>query len=224
MRHRTHASDPAAGVSALLAAYAASHSATTTTSSYVVGTYGCPVQLGNRMHEFLNAVALAVVTNRTLVWKYTDQPGYPTGVGDCERLVHRRPWIQPEEVAARRVAPRAAARLAVMAPRASRSSLRQQQSGAAWLPLNLGLHLLDAPRRLVCDVQSSRFAAARAVSLGCLEWQQAAALAAPGTLPPAAAARAATLFALGADHAYGALWHVAFEYDRSSVREHTRRR
>ena len=75
-----HASDErSSGAVALLASYSRTHGAGAAASSgVVVGVYGCPAQLGNRIHEFLNAFALAVVTNRTLytlVWQYTAQPG-----------------------------------------------------------------------------------------------------------------------------------------------------
>ena len=40
---------------------------------FVVAVYSCPTQIGNRIHEFLNAFAGAIVTNRTLIWKFCDR-------------------------------------------------------------------------------------------------------------------------------------------------------
>lgn len=37
---------------------------------FTVGTYACPMQVGNRIHEFLNAFAGAIITDRTLLWSY----------------------------------------------------------------------------------------------------------------------------------------------------------
>ena len=39
-------------------------------SSFAVGVYSCPHQLGNRMHHFLNSFLWSILTNRTLVAKY----------------------------------------------------------------------------------------------------------------------------------------------------------
>jgi hypothetical protein len=40
---------------------------------FIVGYYSCPLQAGNRIHHFINAFVWAVVTNRTLLWKYYDR-------------------------------------------------------------------------------------------------------------------------------------------------------
>ena len=40
---------------------------------YIVGTYSAPKQLGNRVHEFLNAFLAAVIMDRTLLWHYCTQ-------------------------------------------------------------------------------------------------------------------------------------------------------
>ena len=42
---------------------------------YLVATYACPLQIGNRMHEFLNAFAVAVISDRTLLWQYWGSHG-----------------------------------------------------------------------------------------------------------------------------------------------------
>ena len=63
--------------------------------SFVVGTYACPLQVGNRMHEFLNAFAGAVITNRTLVWSYCDRVSCKMGgtVSRCDAMLRRKEWI-----------------------------------------------------------------------------------------------------------------------------------
>lgn len=40
---------------------------------FAIGYYSCPLQAGNRMHHFTNSVLWAVLTNRTLLWKYYDK-------------------------------------------------------------------------------------------------------------------------------------------------------
>ena len=39
---------------------------------FMVGYYSCPMQAGNRLHDFWNSFIVAIVTNRTLLWKYYD--------------------------------------------------------------------------------------------------------------------------------------------------------
>jgi hypothetical protein len=39
---------------------------------YAIGFYSCPQQLGNRMHQFMNSLLWAILTNRTLLVKYYD--------------------------------------------------------------------------------------------------------------------------------------------------------
>ena len=145
----------------------------------VVGTYACPMQIGNRLHEFLNAFAVAAVAGRPLHWRFFRAPFYPIRPERCEAVLHRRNWT-------------AAARAT---------------------PFDYGLHHLDAPRRLACAA-SDLAAAPFAITPGQLEWHQGAALAA-AELPARAARRAATLFALGADFAYGTMLRAAFSFDEA---------
>ncbi len=55
--------------------------------SFLLGVYSCPHQIGNRMHEFLNAFAAAVITNRTLIWKFCDRQGCDNKADDCQSLM-----------------------------------------------------------------------------------------------------------------------------------------
>jgi hypothetical protein len=75
--------------------------------TFVVGYYSCPYQAGNRLHDFMNALIFAIVTNRTLLWKYYDKEtceighkGYNSApckitnkLGDCEKILRRAEWI-----------------------------------------------------------------------------------------------------------------------------------
>ena len=64
---------------------------------YAIAHYSCPEQLGNRMMAFLNAFLAAVVTNRTILWKYChrDPEMCPMSgpLEDCQRVYRRQEWI-----------------------------------------------------------------------------------------------------------------------------------
>jgi len=74
---------------------------------FAVGYYSCPLQAGNRLHHFFNSFLWAVVTNRTLLWKYYDKKACKTfgqkydprvcwtanRVEDCDMVLKRAPWI-----------------------------------------------------------------------------------------------------------------------------------
>lgn len=40
---------------------------------FVVGHYSCPLEAGNRLHKFMNALIWAVTTKRIFLWKYFDE-------------------------------------------------------------------------------------------------------------------------------------------------------
>lgn len=77
------------------------------TRKFAVGYYSCPLQAGNRLHHFINSLLWAVITNRTLLWKYYDEKTCRT-VGrlysqriceaaneesDCQRILKRAEWL-----------------------------------------------------------------------------------------------------------------------------------
>ena len=66
----------------------------------VIAEYSCPERLGNRMHEFVNAMILALVTNRTLQWSYL---GGATALNysECPRVLTRAAWMGRAADAAR---------------------------------------------------------------------------------------------------------------------------
>jgi hypothetical protein len=75
--------------------------------NYAIAFYQCPLQAGNRIHHFLNAFLWAILTNRTMLWKYYDQESclqYGTNYSkdicvasntaeDCSETLLRAPWI-----------------------------------------------------------------------------------------------------------------------------------
>jgi hypothetical protein len=66
-----------------------------TSRRFVLGTYSCPYQAGNRLNHFFSALAFALITNRTLLWIYCETgmcPKHGT-VLDCEKVIHRVSWI-----------------------------------------------------------------------------------------------------------------------------------
>ena len=67
--------------------------------AFILGVYSCPRQVGNRLHEFLNAFAAAVITNRTLVWKFCDRPGCSNTEGECQ------PFLELSSLAKQGISP-----------------------------------------------------------------------------------------------------------------------
>ena len=80
---------------------------------YLVASYSCPIESGNRLHRFMNGLLWAVLTNRTFLWRYQDHhvceeynegncrneydPGLIIGPVDCGGLLERSPWIPSYE-------------------------------------------------------------------------------------------------------------------------------
>lgn len=74
---------------------------------FAVGYYSCPLQAGNRLHHFMNSLIWAVVTNRTLLWKYYDMAACQAiggkynakicltanTVEDCGDILERAEWL-----------------------------------------------------------------------------------------------------------------------------------
>ena len=77
------------------------------TRRFAVGYYSCPLQAGNRLHHFMNSLIWAVITNRTLLWKYYDRDTcqvvgrmYASGIcqaanheTDCRSVLKRAEWL-----------------------------------------------------------------------------------------------------------------------------------
>jgi hypothetical protein len=75
--------------------------------SFIIGYYSCPLQAGNRLHDFFHALITAIAVNRTLLWKYYDKETCSHRGGsfnkdlcdstnteaDCSGLVKRASWL-----------------------------------------------------------------------------------------------------------------------------------
>lgn len=55
-----------------MAGYNNDHTEKLTVRKYAIMFYQCPVSAGNRIHEALNDFLYAIISNRTLLWKYYD--------------------------------------------------------------------------------------------------------------------------------------------------------
>ena len=185
--------------------------------TYAIGWYACPEQLGNRMHHFLNAFAGAVVSNRTLVWRYCTAEQVCPASGSakrCNEFFQRREWIPPWT--AIESSPAASSRKGqrlemlhrlpgyperlVKAP----SFLRAVEH---FKPGFLKLHP-STDQISCCGIDALP---SRAVDFGVLEQREMHALTSHGALlGDAARLRVSQLFAHGAAVAYGALFEAAF--------------
>ena len=78
------------------------------TRKFAMGYYSCPLQAGNRLHHYLNALIWSIVTNRTLLWHYYDRDTCSRVSGkmydpsicraanhqtDCSNILKRAEWI-----------------------------------------------------------------------------------------------------------------------------------
>eukprot|EP00747_Dinoflagellata_sp_TGD_P179035 gnl/TRDRNA2_/TRDRNA2_29153_c0_seq1.p1 gnl/TRDRNA2_/TRDRNA2_29153_c0~~gnl/TRDRNA2_/TRDRNA2_29153_c0_seq1.p1 ORF type:complete len:440 (+),score=11.62 gnl/TRDRNA2_/TRDRNA2_29153_c0_seq1:101-1420(+) len=155
---------------------------------FITGVYGCPTQYGNRMHEFLNAFAVAVITGRTLVWQYTHQRGI-SSLKDCEALLHREAWIPSDKI--------------IGGKPIKRFGWNYQK----------GRH-----KDMACSGLEYARGGHEVINLGVLEQFDSFALAAAdANLSPEAKSRAKVLFDHGPGLAYGKLTQKAFSFDKVQV-------
>jgi hypothetical protein len=168
--------------------------------NYVIGTYSCPKQIGNRMHEFLNAFAGAVITNRTLLWNFCDRFDCEAATEqECAEYLQRYAWM----------------------PKATHI-LKRLQSGGCYVysPSKLRTdeyslvprkYMHQAHQFLACtDIAKVK---TKVVSFGVLEVQQMAVYIRNGTqLSPGAQERAQMLFFGGIQSGYGMLFRCAFDF------------
>ena len=198
--------------------------------SFVVGTYACPLQIGNRIHEFLNAFAGAIVTNRSLVWNYCNRDSCKLGggVSRCDAMVQRKDWIVSADMMTQRLerggcsqrneyrptlkrSKRSLAYSArVFVPREKKTSVRVvDQIVEPVIPNNR--HSVDGEGLLACcgiDTLPQRF-----IDFGVLERHEMYGLVFPGSnLGPRAQSRAEALFGAGREFAYGLLFRSAFSF------------
>ena len=64
---------------------------------YMVAEYSCPRQAGNILHDFTSALLQAMVTNRTLVFRYNVRSPWKklklNNETECQRILQRQEWI-----------------------------------------------------------------------------------------------------------------------------------
>jgi hypothetical protein len=61
---------------------------------FIIGTYSCPMQVGNRLHEFLNTFAAAIILNRTLVYRFCDRDYCKSqSQENCDKMLKILDWI-----------------------------------------------------------------------------------------------------------------------------------
>jgi len=200
----------------------------------VVAEYSCPERLGNRMHEFLNAMILAVVTNRTLLWSYVGGAA-ALNQSECPRLLTRAPWIP--SVAMPITAAPVACRLDQVLPGGERSNKNVQQRIACY---GVQVHSCAQGARLATrsfghvasyaaqELAVVRFAPrrGRAVISAAIRGHMVNGNGGAGEgravdVAKRAHARASTLFGLGAHVAYGRLFDLAYLFDAASVMQAT---
>ena len=167
---------------------------------FVVASYACPAQLGERVHEFLNAYAGAVITNRTLLWRYCSRKGCKTAGNDqatCDGLLQRLPWIPSADSIFDRLekggCPVDTERLdeSPLVPMARHASTSESLTAC-------------------CRVDAIQD---RVIDFGVLERRDLLSLAMAGArLSSEKAARATMLFRAGEEAAYGALFRSAFSF------------
>uniref|UniRef100_A0A7S3P6Z7 Uncharacterized protein n=1 Tax=Amphora coffeiformis TaxID=265554 RepID=A0A7S3P6Z7_9STRA len=67
-----------------------------TERKFIVGHYYCPDRAGNFLHDFADALLMAMLSNRTLVWKFADDQNYSPATNrkaDCDKIMEMASWI-----------------------------------------------------------------------------------------------------------------------------------
>ena len=216
----------------LIHSYTAAHSAEQWAAAaadpgtrVLLASYNCPHRIGNNLHQFTNAFALALLERRWLLWS-----------GDvnasCSKYLHRRGWLLTREQA-KNGSKRATknwsqvaigSRELVWKPLV-RTGATSAGSGAGSQPAlsTSALSLCEWSRPATLANSSSnvmRFDPSRYAN-----YQPIAALMAAVAhrwVGPAAS-RVATLSAFGTGAAYGALFHTLFTFENETVATPTAR-
>ena len=156
----------------------------------VVGTYGCPHQMGNKMFPGLNALAIAVVADLPMIWLCSANCRR-----GCARFLDRKAWPNASD--------------SVPTDRPTRG-INTAWVGANWLAQVSSSFSLE-PWLLACQPPNPSDSVVSYGPSG--QQQQAAALALQGSsLTVEQQRHAAQLFALGADYAFGVLFRAAFSF------------
>lgn len=161
---------------------------------YLVGSYSCPHQAGNRLHKFFNDYMMAMITNRTFLWAHCSK-GYCTGQArrldgtweDCQKFMQINPSI-PEY------------------NKTLHGSISPVKVG--W-PLNSQLETqIDLATEPV--IRLERYDKWQMPIAGVLAGDDGASI-----LSERAHARARRLFQSGSFHAYGMVWKKLFQFSQA---------
>ena len=60
---------------------------------FAIVYYYCPNRAGNILHNMFISVTWAIITNRTILWKYDTDFGHRNTVEDCQAVLKRADWI-----------------------------------------------------------------------------------------------------------------------------------
>lgn len=166
--------------------------------TFALGIYGGPQGLGNHVHEFMNALAGAFVTNRTIYWKFCDRRGcLLDNEGDFAEVLERHSWI--------------------LSQRDYEQAWAKHGCAGSSSPPQLLTHYHRAQAEetlMCCGIDSLP---QQVVDFGTHEAHQMLGLAMPNVrLGAAAKHRAEQLFTNGEDVAYGLLFRLAFSFRRET--------
>lgn len=194
---------------------------------YIVAGYGCPHFLGNYVFNFLNAFAVALVTNRTLLWinhgRHIDKkgPSNPSLI-ECDGFMDVRSWV-----------PAAEAVLPILeASFGSAAQARFPPYGYGFQGLKyLGTKSINEPniggdslfvdsKQLFCaDFPMDSGNSTLVLKAGWMERRDVGLSLrnGSGVLGPEAQSRVHQLFSHGIDVAYGMMFDAAFEMGKAVV-------
>ena len=85
-------------IDALLAEYVTAQQAGSRTwlqKPCVSGYYECPARIGNHMHQFLNALAFAILRNIPFAWEQGSEDSHD--LPPCDALLRRAAWMEAAE-------------------------------------------------------------------------------------------------------------------------------
>ena len=176
----------------------------------VLGSYSCPIRIGNFMHNFLSAFAYAVATNRRLLWRPTPRTS-EADMNMCQSLVQRRDWhkrVTREEE-------QHAVELRDALPGLKEHHDLQWQLDCANIHSSVvnqsALHVIRVSAK---DKADGRFDGQGMAAVGLSGWRLRG---------EPHGERARRLFALGPHYAFGLLFRASFEFEHQSITSPTQR-
>jgi hypothetical protein len=217
---------------------------------FTVAYYSCPLQAGNRLHHFFNQLLWAVVTNRTLLWKYYDQASCralsagkfdpqicpaANRVADCDVVLGRAPWMASYEDWAARVGALPVTlnvwtthppETMTLLSRSSNNNSNNDPSETLFTPFHFVVARKFGPYERPATAVDAHPARVVIFPLMLAKYRDLGAETLRETLlqTAAARARAADLYALGADFLYGLLFRQTFRLRDDNYNDTTRTR